>query len=74
MNATNKLTKNDRESVLQEPITAELQAITGGKGYSGFGPPLLPTGDHVLVSNLVTLERIWLQLPEPPRHAPPPKG
>jgi hypothetical protein len=74
MNATNELTKNHRESALQEPTTAELQTITGGKGYSGFGPPLLPTGDHVLVTNVIAPDVFRLQFVEPQRQAPPPKG
>jgi hypothetical protein len=69
MNAMNKMTKNEGPA-LSEVKSSELQAITGGHGYSYDCPDLL---DHLLVR---TVYKPWLQfqLGEPHPKAPPQKG
>jgi hypothetical protein len=69
MNARNERTK-DEGRTWGEVNSSELQGITGGRGY---GYNCSDPSDHLVVSGGI---KTWLQLllPEPQRHAPPPKG
>ena len=69
MNARNERTKGEGRT-WGEVNSSELQEITGGGGYGYNCPDPL---DHLVVSGEIKTG-LQLQLPEPHRQAPPPKG
>jgi hypothetical protein len=75
MNAMKTMTKNEGPA-LCEVKSSELQAITGGDfgGLGGGGLGSLPPPPANLLVDVLYKPWLVLQLPEPPRHAPPPKG